>query len=152
MRNRRGRNQNIVVRIITSPLRALGKAKDLYVRSITNCGNSVNYSNPMDAAGRFEALPRSYSSAATKHDDREDFTELMRAASVRTLMGKLNADSSMKQKEEAKVLPKSVSFGMARIDEDSPSCDFGDAPLSDAPDFYPRSRSYAVNSRTVAVF
>ncbi|KAI9118258.1 hypothetical protein K1719_010590 [Acacia pycnantha] len=151
MRNR-GRNQNIVVRIITLPLRALGKAKDFYVRSITNCGNSVNYSNPMDAAGRFEALPRSYSSAATKQDDREDFAELMRAASVRKLMEKLDADSAVKQKEEAKLLPKSVSVAMARIDEDSPSCDFGDTPLSDAPDFYPRSRSYAITSRTVAVF
>ncbi|KAI9126807.1 hypothetical protein K1719_002403 [Acacia pycnantha] len=104
----------------------------------------MNYSNPMDVlAGRFEALPRSYIAAAmaTKQDEREDFAELVRAASVRTLMEKLEMDSSLKQKEEAKVLPKSVSVGMVRIDEDSPSCHFGDPPLSDAPDVYPRSTS-----------
>lgn len=149
---KKGEKKKMVVRIITSPLRALGKAKDFYMRSITSCGNSMNYSNPMDIAGRFEALPRSYSVATTKQEGTEDFAELMRAASVRTLMEKLEMDSAVKEKQESKVLPKSVSVGMSRIDEDSPSCDFGDTPLPSAPNLYPRSRSYAVTSRTVAVF
>ncbi|KAI9094812.1 hypothetical protein K1719_026618 [Acacia pycnantha] len=54
----------------------------------------MNYSNPMDAVGRLKALPRSYSSTATKQDDREDFTELMRVASVRMLMEKLDDEVS----------------------------------------------------------
>ncbi|XP_054817381.1 uncharacterized protein LOC129317070 [Prosopis cineraria] len=150
MRNK-GQSQNILVRIITSPLRALGKAKDFYIRSITNCGNSMSYSNPMDAAGRFEALPRSYSAATTKQADREDFAELVRAASAKTLKEKLDVDFVLKQQEASRVLPKSVSVGMSRIDEDSP-CDFENTPLPAAPDSYPRSRSYAVTSRAVAVF
>ncbi|XP_028796060.1 uncharacterized protein LOC114752183 [Neltuma alba] len=151
MKNKQRQSQNMVVRIITSPLRVLGKAKDFYIRSITNCGNSMNYSNPMDVAGRFEALPRSYSAATTKLDDREDFAELMRAASDRTLMEKLDMDLVLKKKEASKVLPKSVSAGMGKIDEDSP-CDFGDTPLPAVPDLYPRSRSYAVTRTAVAVF
>ncbi|KAI9112276.1 hypothetical protein K1719_016799 [Acacia pycnantha] len=89
MKNR-GRNQNIVVRLITSPLRALGKAKDFYVRSITKCGSNMNYSNPMDVAERFKALPKSYNSMVMKQDNREDFTKLMRVVSIRTFMEKLD--------------------------------------------------------------
>ncbi|KAI9119065.1 hypothetical protein K1719_009740 [Acacia pycnantha] len=67
----------------------------------------MNYSNPMDVAGRFKALPISYSSTMTKQDDIDDFTELMRAASVRTLMEKLD-DELKKVCEVVSVAKESV--------------------------------------------
>ncbi|CAJ1973481.1 unnamed protein product [Sphenostylis stenocarpa] len=149
--------QSKLVWIITTPFRVLGKAKDAYVRSITKCGHNMNYSNPVDAAGRFEALPRSYS-VATSRSDNEDFAELLRAASARTLVNRIDVDLVLKQQAQAQAqtrpvssngLPKSTSVGMGRIDEDTPyDLSEGDVPAVPKP--YPRSRSYAVG-KTSAV-
>ncbi|XP_027356299.1 uncharacterized protein LOC113865760 [Abrus precatorius] len=147
MRKGKQQKQNKLVWIITTPIRVLGKARDMYVRSITKCGHSMNYSNPVDAAGRFEALPRSYS-AATSRSDNEDFAELLRAASARTLVNRIDVDLALKQQASAQPvssngLPKSTSVGMGRIDEDKPF-DLGEGGLNGMPNSYPRSRSYAV--------
>ncbi|KAK7410095.1 hypothetical protein VNO78_00616 [Psophocarpus tetragonolobus] len=154
------KKQNKLVWIITTPFRVLGKAKDMYVRGITKCGNNMNYSSPVDAAGRFEALPRSYSTA-TSRSDNEDFAELLRAASARTLGNRIDVDSVLKQHAQAQAqaqaqarplssngLPKSTSVGMGRIDEDTP---LGEGQIPALPKAYPRSRSYAVG-KTSAVF
>ncbi|KAI4337068.1 hypothetical protein L6164_015526 [Bauhinia variegata] len=149
----KGQSQSMLVRIIMSPIRALGKAKDLYVRSITNCGGNMNYGSNTDAAGRFAAFPRSYSTATSRSDDGEDFRELMRAASARTMVNKIDMDLALRQQQQqqmsgtSKGLPfsKSSSVGMGRIDEDK-ACEFGE-PGAFAPDLYPRSRSYAVGKR-----
>lgn len=163
MRSKKGQNQNKFVRIITTPIRVLGKARDMYVRSITTCGNNMNYSNPVDPAGRFEAFPRSYSAVTSRSGgDSEDFAELMRAASARTLINRIDVDLVLKQQqhhqqnmahdEPAAVgsngLPKSVSVGMARIDEDMPY-DLGERDVPAVPVSYPRSRSYAVGKTSV---
>ncbi|KAF7830530.1 Uncharacterized conserved protein UCP031279 [Senna tora] len=145
----KGQSQNVFVRIITSPIRALGRARDMYVRSITKCGNNMNYSNPVDAAGRFAAMPRSYSTSTTRSEEGEDFAELMRAASARTLANRIDMDLVMKQQGKTtaqeerlgtKGLPKSSSVGMGKIDEDAPF----DGNVNVMPNLYPRSRSYAV--------
>ncbi|XP_020211504.1 uncharacterized protein LOC109796232 [Cajanus cajan] len=156
--------QSKLVQIITTPFRVLGKARDMYVRSITKCGHNMNYSNPVDAAGRFQALPRSYS-AATSRSDNDDFAELLRAASARTLVNTIDMDLVLKQQQQQQQqqaqaqaqprpvssngLPKSTSVGMGRIDEDSPF-DLGQGELPALPKAYPRSRSYAVG-KTSAV-
>ncbi|KAL2346494.1 hypothetical protein Fmac_000494 [Flemingia macrophylla] len=159
MRKGKEQKQNRLVWIITTPFRVLGKARDMYVRSITKCGNNMNYSNPVDATGRFEALPRSYS-AATSRSDNDDFAELLRAASARTLVNRIDMDLVLKQQQaqaqaqahsDARpALPKSTSVGMGRIDEDSPF-DLGQGELPVLPKLYPRSRSYAVGNPS-AVF
>ncbi|KAK7310764.1 hypothetical protein RJT34_08477 [Clitoria ternatea] len=132
----------MLVRIIFSPIRALGKARDMYVRSITSCGQNMSYGDPMDAAGRFSALSRSASAATSRSEDKEDFVELMRAASARTLVNRIDVDLVLKQQQHSsKGLPKSSSVGMGRIDEEKPY---------DTEDPYPRSRSYAVGNRNVA--
>lgn len=64
----------------------------------------------------------------------EDYAELVRAASART--------TSANRIHVSKVLPKSSSVGMARIDEDKAVETEGGVAF--AADLYPRSRSYAV--------
>jgi len=150
--------QNKIVRIITTPIRVLVKAKDMYVRSITKCGNNMNYSNP---TGRFENLPRSYSAVTSRSGgggDNEDFAELMRAASARTLGNRIDMDLVLKQHQELEAkpvssngLPKSVSVGMGRIDEEKPSDDMGEGDVPVVVNSYPRSRSYAVGKRNVVL-
>ena len=148
----KGQGQNKFIRIISTPIRVLGKARDMYVRSITKCGHNMNYSNPVDAAGRFTALPRSYSAATSMSGgDSEDFAELMRAASARTLVNRIDVDLVLKQQQQpvgSNGLPKSVSVGMGRIDEDKPY-DLGEGDVPVVPDPYPRSKSYAVGKRSV---
>ncbi|BAT77928.1 uncharacterized protein LOC124829752 [Vigna umbellata] len=154
MRKGKEQKQNKLVWIITTPFRVLGKARDAYVRSITQCGHNMNYSNPVDAAGRFEALPRSYS-VATSRSDNEDFAELLRAASARTLGNRIDVDLVLKQQAQSRPpissngLPKSTSVGMGRIDEDTPY-DLSEGDVGTLPKAYPRSRSYAVG-KTSAV-
>ncbi|CAK8569431.1 unnamed protein product [Lathyrus sativus] len=160
----KGHSKNVFMRIMCCPIRALGKARDAYVRSITNCGQSMNYgSYPMDAASRFSSLSRSQSAATTSSrrsssssslsrlDNNEDFAELVRAASARTLGNRMDIDLVLKQQEQQKMnkkLPKSSSVGMAKIDEDMPF-DFGVGNgVGFVVDSYPRSKSYAVGNRT----
>ncbi|KAL3013288.1 hypothetical protein AAZX31_06G044100 [Glycine max] len=128
----------------------------MYVSSITKCGHNMNYSNPVDAAGRFQALPRSYSAATSRSDNNEDFAELLRAASARTLGNIIDVDLVVKQQAQTQTrpvssngLPKSTSVGMGRIDEDTPY-DLGEGEVPVVPKAYPRSRSYAVG-KTSAV-
>lgn len=142
------KKKNKLVWMIATPFRVLGKARDMYVSSITKCGHNMNYSNPVDAAGRFQALPRSYSAATSRSDNNEDFAELLRAASARTLGNRIDVDLVLKQKAQARPvssngLPKSTSVGMGRIDEDTPY-DLGEGEVPVVPKAYPRSRSYAV--------
>ncbi|XP_015972572.1 uncharacterized protein LOC107495875 [Arachis duranensis] len=161
----KGQSQNIFVRIMVSPIRALGKARDMYVRSIIKCGDSMNYSNPMDAANRFSALSRSHSAATSRRSEvnDEDFAELMRAASARTLANRIDVDYVLKQQHQhvhhnSKGLPKSSSVGMARIDEEN---DYAEGSVGGGgvgggfgvPELYPRSKSYAVSkTHNVAAF
>ncbi|MED6123461.1 hypothetical protein PIB30_049351 [Stylosanthes scabra] len=157
----KGQSKNIFVRIMVSPIRALGKARDIYVRSITKCGDSMNYSNPMDAANRFSALSRSHSAATSRRSELsndEDFAELIRAASARALGNRIDMDFVLKQHQHqqhqnhhhvhnSKGLPKSSSVGMARIDEEG---DYSEGSVGvhggfGVPELYPRSKSYAVS-------
>ncbi|MED6133285.1 hypothetical protein PIB30_027046 [Stylosanthes scabra] len=165
----KGQSKNIFVRIMASPFRALGKARDIYVRSITKCGDSMNYSNPMDAANRFSALSRSHSAATSRRSEvsnDDDFAELIRAASARTLGNRIDMDFVLKQQHHqqnhhhvhnSKGLPKSSSVGMARIDEENPN-DYSEGSVGvhggfGVPEMYPRSKSYAVSkSHNVVAF
>lgn len=142
-------SQNKLVRIMASPIRALGKARDMYVRSITNCGQHVSYyggGDPTEGAGRFS---RSHSVATSTRSEvvSEDYAELLRAASARTLANRIDMDLVLKQQQHANSskgnnLPKSSSVGMARIEEDKPY----DSEKG-VTDSYPRSRSYAVEAK-----
>ncbi|KAG6648852.1 uncharacterized protein LOC122314779 [Carya illinoinensis] len=145
MRSRKGKYQNKFVRFLTTPIRILGKARDIYVRRITDCATGVSYGQAMGCSA---ALPKSFSVSSSRSNDGEDLRELIRAASVRTLIERIDMDVILKQQGAAnptgsKGLPKCSSVGMGKIDEDRP-CDFGVGAKADL--LYPRSRSYAVTN------
>lgn len=162
MMRSKGQKQNMLMKIIGSPIRALGKARDAYVRSITSCGQNMSYGNPMDPAGRFSALSRSQSAATSRRSDiegGEDFAELVRAASARTMVNRIDMDLVLKQQQQQqemknglkgnKGLPKSSSVGMGKIDEDKPFefSNVESGSVAFVKDSYPRSKSYAVGNK-----
>ncbi|CAM0876463.1 unnamed protein product [Alopecurus aequalis] len=119
-----------------APGRALGRARDFYVRSLTGCARYV----PTDAAfGAYPVLvpmplPRSQSCGADwAGAGEEDLRELIRAASQRR-------DGQQRQAVQAVARSQSTALGrsMAPIDEDAP-CEFG----AGAGGLYSRSQSYA---------
>ncbi|GLJ28386.1 hypothetical protein SUGI_0558650 [Cryptomeria japonica] len=123
---------------VFSPLPYLAKARDFYIRSMTQCAGRANYSGL--AAGALGVstitLPKSFSTSSLTYDD--EFGELVRAAS------QSNKSSPVAQEKE---IPRSFSTNGApsvgRIDEDSP-CYFGGSFRKNAaqPDLrYPRARS-----------
>ncbi|KAL4271494.1 hypothetical protein GQ457_13G009230 [Hibiscus cannabinus] len=120
--SRKGHAQNKFVRFITIPFRALGKARDLYVRSMTSCAAGVSFGQGGAAPDYAGQLPRSFSeSSAASSYANEDFRDLIRAASVRSLGHRNEVEMFLQeQMKAAKGLPKSSSVGMGRIDEDKP--------------------------------
>uniref|UniRef100_A0A5B7BAM2 Uncharacterized protein n=1 Tax=Davidia involucrata TaxID=16924 RepID=A0A5B7BAM2_DAVIN len=157
MRTKGSNQSNRFMRIITIPIRVLSKAKDFYVRSMTDCAERVSYGNVMGgpAGGQVSSLPKSFSVNSSRSNDSD---ELIRTTSARrSSMGinRVELDLYMQQQMRQQqstvvVVPRSCSVGMGRIDEDRP-CDFGeDNHVHVKPDlFYPRSRSYAVTKRSV---
>ncbi|CAD6214751.1 unnamed protein product [Miscanthus lutarioriparius] len=121
-----------------APARALGRARDLYVRGLTGCARYV----PSDAAFGYPVfvpapLSRSHSvdwrGAGSGAD--EDLRELVRAASQRRV-----EQRRAELQAVARSQSMAASLSMARIDEDAP-CEFG-AAAGDGPGaLYPRSQS-----------
>ncbi|KAE8657049.1 FKBP-type peptidyl-prolyl cis-trans isomerase family protein [Hibiscus syriacus] len=147
----KGHSHNKFMRFIAVPLKALGKARDLYVRSLTSCASSVSYGR---AAGQCSGLPRSFCLSSATSNDKDDFRELIRAASVRSLGHRDKLDMLFRQQQQpprvrmgSKGLPKSSSVAMGRIDEENP-CEFEESEAAAVDKkrdlLYPRSKSYAV--------
>ncbi|KAJ4915358.1 Uncharacterized protein Rs2_00908 [Raphanus sativus] len=162
-----GQSQNKFLRIISTPFRALGKA---YVRSITGCASRSQY--PSSSSSVSTAFPRSKSSSSAAFSSSastrrttdfgidDDYSELVRAASVRSLGHKNEIDmfihekvkqeklqQEMQKKMKYGGLPKSTSVGMARIDEDEEGEEGSVKPKTTkkvSELLYPRSKSYAV--------
>ncbi|OIW20873.1 hypothetical protein TanjilG_24951 [Lupinus angustifolius] len=146
--------QCLFARIIASPIKAFGKARDMYVRSVTKCGQSMCSNVPMDGFGGYSTFPRSYSTgSSTRSEENDDFAELIRVASARTMGDRIGMSLDMKkhqqqqqqrqkqqQQKASKGLLKSSSVGLAKIDEDKPF----------EQDYYPRSRSHAVGKTNSA--
>ncbi|CAN0873335.1 hypothetical protein LINGRAHAP2_LOCUS10347 [Linum grandiflorum] len=153
----------MLVRMMTSPIRALGRARDFYVNSFTEC--TTRTSNPYSTSHYPSSLPRSMSTASSvsSYDGGEDLRELVRAASVRCYGHKNEAEMYVEQmRQTANVLPKSVSVGMGfmgRIDEDNACEEFDESNAAGAgdnkqvPEKYSRSKSYApAASKRLPVF
>ncbi|KAL1534227.1 hypothetical protein AAHA92_30434 [Salvia divinorum] len=165
--NKKAKQQNRFVRIITTPYRALCKARDFYVRNMLDCANS-NAIGLQSSGQSGPALPRSFSTTSSaSRDDDTDYRELVRAASARTA-GINNLDAYIKQEQKARpeqraLPPRSASVAMGRIDEERPSGFFGeDIKIGNVNKFdnsdrivdrksglkYPRSKSHAVVVKT----
>lgn len=163
----KARQQNRFLRIITYPARALGKARDFYVRSITSCSDNFGHGTlvmGMPSSNYSASLPRSYSANSSASTDvNDDLRELIRAASTRTSSDNIDINCLylqqliMKQQMSNSVAgPKSMplrscSVGMGKIDEENPSvfASEDNANNMKPKDAYPRSRSHAVNRRSV---
>ncbi|XVE70208.1 hypothetical protein DITRI_Ditri10aG0054500 [Diplodiscus trichospermus] len=152
----KGHSHNKFLRFITVPFRALGKARDLYVRSLTSCASRVSYGQGSgDYAGAYSGLPRSFSASSATSNDNEDYRDLIRAASVRSLGHRNEIEMFLQQQLKLQMgsrgLPKSCSVGMGRIDEEKPyeSEEKDAAAVVDKKQgfLYPRSKSYAVTKR-----
>ncbi|MBA0623676.1 hypothetical protein Godav_009125 [Gossypium davidsonii] len=149
----KGHSHNKFMRFITVPFKALVKARDLYVRSLTTCASRVSYGHGSGGcSAQYSGLPRSFSSAMSATcNDNEDLRELIRAASVTSLGHRKEMEMLLKQQLRvqmgSKTLPKSCSVEMGRIDEEKP-CEFEENDASAAAVVNkknnPRSRSYAV--------
>ncbi|XP_030528643.1 uncharacterized protein LOC115739601 [Rhodamnia argentea] len=133
-----------------APLRALSRARDLYVRSLLSCASAVGSGHVACPGGQLEPLPRSFSVGSSRLDGDDDFRELVRAASAKGGLGYSaeDLDAALRQIRKnrpavgqgARVLPKSCSVGMGRIEEER-ECDVGDEKERES---VRRSRSYAV--------
>ncbi|XP_057774857.1 uncharacterized protein LOC130993837 [Salvia miltiorrhiza] len=160
--NTKARQKNMFVRIISSPYRALCRARDLYVRSMLDCASSNAIG--LQSSSQGGTLPRSFSVASSRshHDDDADYRELVRAASARSIGGSgVDLHAYLKQERKAKagpraLPPRSISVAMGRIDEDRPIGYFGEDIKIGNNNFnhtivdkknefkYPRSKSHAV--------
>ncbi|WCJ35595.1 hypothetical protein M5689_016841 [Euphorbia peplus] len=155
---KRQNNQNKIMKIVTLPVKILGKARDLYVKSMTSCASSASCSHTMSLPNGH--LPKSYSvsSSVSSNHDSDDFRDLIRAASVRSMGHKNEIDMLLHEvRQNSKPLPKSCSVGMGgfmgRIDEDKVEEDGsvnGGVKSMAAAEMYPRSKSYAVGKSQVA--
>ncbi|CAA7404298.1 unnamed protein product [Spirodela intermedia] len=136
-----GQKRSVFIRIVKAPLWVLCQARDLYVSSMTGCAGRVNY-GAMAYSGGPAGIPRSFSfqQGRSSCSSEDDLRELMRVAS-QGAKGSLNRGGPG-------IVPRSQSVGIGRIDEDKP-CEFGAEAM--AGPFYPRSRSYAVPTRRIAV-
>ncbi|KAJ4848179.1 hypothetical protein Tsubulata_045049 [Turnera subulata] len=158
-------NQNKFMKIVSIPVRVLCKARDFYVRSMTNCTTGMVYRQ--SEYNYPSGLPRSFSAASTRSNESEDYRDLLRAASVRSL-GHINElDMYMKQMMRQQqplvgdhgissnkgLMPKSTSVGMGfmgRIDEEKAYEEISEDGSVKKPELYPRSKSYAVGKTNVA--
>ncbi|KAA8537868.1 hypothetical protein F0562_027552 [Nyssa sinensis] len=102
---------------------------------MTGCAERVNYSSMVGGpGGQLSGLPKSFSVSSSRSNDSEDFRELIRAASTRSLANRVELDMHMQQQMRrstavgmgsTEAMPRSCSVGMGRIDEDK-ACDFGE--------------------------
>ncbi|XVF36448.1 hypothetical protein REPUB_Repub19eG0059400 [Reevesia pubescens] len=160
MRTGKGHSHNKFLQLITVPFKALCKARDLYVKSLTSCASRVSYGQSSgDYTGQYSGLPRSFSASSTMSNDNEDLRDLIRAASIRNLGHRNEIEMFLQQQLRLQMgsqgLPKSCSVGMGRIDEDEPSeFEENDAAVTvnnkKQGFLYPRSKSYAVTKRSVS--
>lgn len=152
--------QSKLSKFIKSPIRILIKARDIYIKSMSECSDRLGYGTVMGCpTGQVvNTLPKSFSVNSTKsssHDD--DYRELLRAASTRGLNSRVQLDVLQRQQSRKSLnttaathMPRSHSVGIGRIDEEK-ACEFED-DFKVRTDVFPRSRSYAVHRRSSGVF
>lgn len=155
--NMEARKERKLSRYMKAPIRILIKVRDFYIRSMTECSARLDYGTAFGCpTPQISPLPRSFSTNSAKSSSNEDFRELVRAASTRSLRNKAKSDLLPKKQVSnspvaaANHMPRSRSVAIGRIDEDSP-CEF-EEDIKVNTDGYPRSRSYAVSRRRTRVF
>ncbi|KAG0464957.1 hypothetical protein HPP92_019121 [Vanilla planifolia] len=130
---------NRLSRCVRAPFRALSRARDFYVRSMTDCAGRMHYGT---AAAPLSFLPletcQSSSSNGRLSSSDEDLIELIRASSKSRLRAAAAAEGSVQ---------RSQSVAAVRIDEDAPYESSGEVKIGGSL-IFPRSRSCAVGGTT----
>lgn len=139
-----------------APIRILIKIRDFYLQGITQCSGTFDYGVAMGCpTPNISTLPKSFSTNSTKSSNNDDYNELLRVASTRSV-GSNNIQQDPLRKQQVTKSPmtgpdnmsRSRSVNIGRIDEDEP-CEF-EEDVKVNTDVYPRSRSYAVSRRSRA--
>nr|GEV51951.1 hypothetical protein [Tanacetum cinerariifolium] len=115
-----------IVRIIKTPIRAISKALDLYVKSVSKFANTSN--RPImttEDTPNSQRLPRSLSTSRILHNDPPTESALVRSISSAPTscrsspMRSPDLEVYMRQQYGSrKGVPRSCSVGMGKIDED----------------------------------
>ncbi|KAG2724105.1 hypothetical protein I3760_01G002600 [Carya illinoinensis] len=151
MGNNTAGKESKLSKYIKTPIRILAKIRDFYIKGMTECSGRFDYGTGT-ALGcpttHISTLPKSFStSSARSSNNNEDFQDLVRVASTRSLGNKVQQQAVVAKSPTTTApdnMPRSRSVGFGRIDEDKP-CEFEEVIKLDAK-VYPRSRSYAVSS------
>ncbi|GLT46822.1 hypothetical protein SLA2020_205520 [Shorea laevis] len=149
MSQKQGKKESKLSKCLKLPIRILTRARDFYIKSITECSDWIGHGTTMACpTGHLNTLPRSFSVSSTKSTTGdEDLRELIRAASIRSLGNKIQADLLQQQQGRQStdtapyIVLRSQSIGIGRIDEDKP-CEFGE-DIKVQTTILPRSLSYA---------
>lgn len=135
-----------------SPIPYLTRARDFYVRNITQCAGNSSYVGIAGAPGATMVLPKSFSAnSSSGREDNDDYSELVRAASQRGRPTPIR----ITKLSDHQPFPRSFSTSMAtdyrhrshqldvgKIDEESPCYFSGSFRKTVDEDLrYPRSRS-----------
>ncbi|KAL3526905.1 hypothetical protein ACH5RR_011561 [Cinchona calisaya] len=145
-------------RCIKAPIRILSRARDLYVKSMSDCAANVGTYGSMSLMGCptpqvSTSLPRIFSAGSSASSNTDGCSELMRLASTRNLGKKIELETLRQQQSRIQsptsggvnVVPRNHTVAIGRIDEDK-ACEFGeDIQLKTT--VFPGSRSHAVKNR-----
>ncbi|KAL5988265.1 hypothetical protein ACLOJK_036028 [Asimina triloba] len=139
-------------RWIKAPMRVLCRARDIYVRSMTDCASRIDYGAAAIGcpAAFVHTLPRSYtinSNSMLRRSEDDEVRELLRAVtSAHDSKKKKQTTTTTTTPPKSKgVVVNSVSMGIiGRIDEDRPCYFPNDFKVGTAkPSSYSRSKSFA---------
>ncbi|GLT75374.1 hypothetical protein SLA2020_471050 [Shorea laevis] len=158
MSQEQGRKESKLSKYLKAPIRILIKAKNLYIKGMSECSERITYGTVMGCpTGHVNTLPRSFSFSSTKSSTGDDdLRELIRAASTRSSGNRIEADFPRRQQgrqspnTNSYIVPRSKSIGIGRIDEDK-TCEF-EEDIKVKTNVFPRSRSHAVGKRGGTVF
>lgn len=154
--SKRSSKESKLKKILKVPLKILTSARDFYMKGLTEYSDQVCVMSC--PAGNLNNMPRSHSVSSTRSNRfDDDYRELLRAASTRSILGRSNnmdvrtrQQSITHQKPAAEVtgnMSRSRTVAIGRIDEET-ACDFDedeDVKAKTDHHVYPRSRSYAVS-------
>ncbi|KAF9602012.1 hypothetical protein IFM89_024769 [Coptis chinensis] len=139
MKNKVAKHESLLTRCVKPPFRILGRVRDFYVRSVTDCSGMISRASVMGGAfGPVNITPRSFSVSSLRSNNDEDLKELIRAAFQRGLREKLEMEIPQLQQlsKKSDMLPWSFTVGITE----------------EKPELYPRSKSYVVLKKNGSKF
>ncbi|XP_021994999.1 uncharacterized protein LOC110891648 [Helianthus annuus] len=143
MDTKKTQKPSIAIRVLKAPVKVVYKIRDLYISGMYSCASGMSGSTGPYTS----ALPKSYSTTSSRAS--EDYAELVRIASTKSLGNKLDhipdrIGRQQTQQSTTTQVPRSQSVAIGRIDEEGSFHYTDDFRLSSDPMFL-RSKSHAVS-------